>query len=117
MRFFTAFGVLAAVMHHAQGAPFAHQPAGSFPLSDHALRPFDMLAESDMFAMKLTDPAAIKTGSNAQESNEPAKESTPSIAKRDVTINMILKWFDNSGITVDGVLRAHGLPASSVPAV
>ncbi|KAH6696869.1 hypothetical protein F5X68DRAFT_238160 [Plectosphaerella plurivora] len=105
MLFPQILGVVATLCRLTQAAPLVPQPD---ELSEYKFRFFNSLAGSKLNAADQVSDQATQPQPQRQSQNT---------AKRDVTINMILQWFEDSGITVDDVLRDHGLLESRAPAV
>ncbi|KAH7357816.1 hypothetical protein B0T11DRAFT_298999 [Plectosphaerella cucumerina] len=103
MYFPQVLGVLATLCRLVQAAPMVDQ---SGQTSEPATQSLNV-------SEKRATEQEMPTGSAIYQDTQPHARN---ISKRDVTINMVLQWFDNAGITLDDVLRDHGLFESRIPA-
>jgi hypothetical protein len=107
MYFPQILGVLAALCRLVQAAPMVDQSGQPSEPATQSLK------VSEKRATEQEMPAVIGGGSAVYQLTQPHARN---VSKRDVTINMVLQWFDNAGITLDDVLRDHGLLESRIPA-
>lgn len=103
MYFPQILGVLATLCRLVQAAPMVDQ-SGQTP---------EPASQSLKAAEKRATEQEMPAGSAIYQLTQPHVRN---ISKRDVTINMVLQWFDNAGITLDDVLRDHDLLESRIPA-